>query len=306
MHNNLNNLDEILFDNIPKKIKKPEFQVNKSKIDAPVIESNFSYSSTQQSAKNFPTFIPDDPKSILALVSFLRKESKLDSRLNLSNNFEKINSTLCLNRFMQLNGNQILGDWIDDYKEDFESNLKIDPKVFEILTNILNFCDKLPVSVQELKVSKIGKKINKLGKCVSDRVLKNKCEELVLRWKKLADGDKKRSKEDKAVNSSSKRREKSNSPKRHYDDDKMTMKKTKREDFSRNENSNGNSHDTSTLGSLLVGQDKNNKKYIIIPHNLFIHMFIKKHIIHIIHLFSLLILILSMINSLFKKIIFKL
>ena len=49
--------------------------------------------------------------------------------------------------------------------------------------------------MHDLKISKIGKKINKLGKSISsERPIKYKCEELVVRWKKMIENlkDKKR------------------------------------------------------------------------------------------------------------------
>lgn len=212
------NLNDIFAENIPKKIKKPEFQVINdgknsgggsgsalnSNSNSGSGGSNFSYSSF--SDKNSPnSFIfntnkpIDDPKQIASLVSQLKKETKPEQRLNISTALNKIEGNYCLNRFIQLNGNQILGHWIEDYKEEIESNDKVDSKVYEILTNILNFLDILPITVQDLKISKIGKKVNKLGKCVSDRVIKTKCEELVSRWKKMIEDikEKKKDKHDK-------------------------------------------------------------------------------------------------------------
>jgi hypothetical protein len=39
--------------------------------------------------------------------------------------------------------------------------------------------------MNDLKNSRIGKKVNKLGKCISDKTIKTKCEYLVEKWKRM-------------------------------------------------------------------------------------------------------------------------
>jgi hypothetical protein len=61
----------------------------------------------------------------------------------------------------------------------------VEPKDIDLLDQILNLANKLPVKFKELKETKFGKHINKLGKCVKDSKIKGKCESIVLRWKKM-------------------------------------------------------------------------------------------------------------------------
>lgn len=130
----------------------------------------------------------DDEKSLQLLLNQMKKETQLEKQLSISNLLLRIQSKFLLEKFLIFNGNSILGNWIEDAKEEIENYDKVDLKIYDLLTNLLNFCDKLPINESELKSSKIGKKINKLGKSVSDRLIKIKCEEIVSKWKKLIDG----------------------------------------------------------------------------------------------------------------------
>ena len=93
-------------------------------------------------------------------------------------------------RFMHLQGTNVLSEWTNEYKEKIEKSEKYEkiekfPLVLEILNLILNISNRLPINVADLKNSKIGKKINKLGKCITDKTIKIKCETMVNRWKKM-------------------------------------------------------------------------------------------------------------------------
>jgi len=135
----------------------------------------------------YPSKIEDE-KSLQLLLNQMKKETQLEKQLSISNLLLKIQSQYLLEKFIIFNGNSILGNWIEDAQEEIENYDKVDLKIYDLLTNLLNFCDKLPINESELKSSKIGKKINKLGKSVSDRLIKIKCEEIVSKWKKLIDG----------------------------------------------------------------------------------------------------------------------
>jgi len=202
---------EIISESIPKKTKRPEFHIinnlknseksdkNEKYLQNSITEnSQFLYSSIiSQNPTPQSSFISkiEEPKQVAGIISSIKKENKIEIRLELSMALNEITNPNCLLRFLQLNGTTHLGYWIDDYKDEIECKESVDPRVYEILSNILNFCDKLPISVHDLKISKIGKKINKLGKSISsERPIKYKCQELVDRWKKMIENlkDKKR------------------------------------------------------------------------------------------------------------------
>jgi hypothetical protein len=126
-----------------------------------------------------------DAKGMSSLVAQMKREARLDSRLHISAVLTKTTDEFSLNRFNQMQGAGVLAEWVSEYKDRIEHDDKVDPKVYELLTNILDFTEKLPISMTELKNSGIGKKINKLGKCIGDRVIKTKCEFLVDKWKRM-------------------------------------------------------------------------------------------------------------------------
>jgi hypothetical protein len=152
--------NDILMENISKKIKRPEFQV----------------------IYNGPI---NDAKTMSNLVAQMKRETKIENRLSISYSLSKTNDELSISRFNQMQGVLLLADWISEYKDKLENEDRVDPKIYEILTNILDFSERLPLSINDLKNSKIGKKVNKLGKCISDKTIKSKCEYLVEKWKRM-------------------------------------------------------------------------------------------------------------------------
>ncbi len=284
---------EVISGTIPKKTKIPEFQVindakklekteNNELEKSPTVRSNENLELSSQSAQDTQKFsyssnfnessdtgiltnsqIIKEPKQVAGIISSIKKENNIESRLELSVALINITNPNCLTRFLQLNGTTHLGYWIDDYRDQIEFRENVDPKVFDILSNILNFCDKLPISVSDLKFSKIGKKINKLGKCIDyEKKIKSKCEELVSRWKKMIENikDKKKSTDEKNKNESKYSNE-------HSDDQsKYEIIKSPHKQISNNHHNYENSsmlkktqrHEIDSAG------DKNYKKYISI------------------------------------------
>ena len=270
-------------ENIPKKVKKLEFQViNEDTMHYNPSTNQKSTSKSSHPSKNQTTgqetsnvFKIEDAKDVQNIISLIKKENKLENRLKISLALRKLDSSYLLNKFVTLNGNQNLGYWIEDYKEEIESRGRVEERVYEVLNNILTFCNNLPITVHELKTSKIGKKINKLGKCVEDKYIKHKCEELVSRWKKLIENikDKKHkdSKETREHKSSKEKKDDSHSHHRSHSSSRSRstsqemIGKTKRDskDFS-----------ISNIQTTKE-EEKNNKKYITISYLFLYSMLIK-------------------------------
>jgi hypothetical protein len=154
--------NDILMENIQKKIKMPKFQVIHH---GPI----------------------RDPKTMSNIITQMKRDSKIENRLSMSYSLSKTNDEQSISRFNQMQGASLLADWISEYKDKIESDDKVDPRIYDILTNILDFAERLPISINDLKNSKIGKKVNKLGKCISDKTIKLKCEYLVEKWKRMID-----------------------------------------------------------------------------------------------------------------------
>ena len=152
--------NDILMENIPKKIKMPKFQVIHH---GPI----------------------QDAKTMSNIITQMKRDSKIENRLSMSYSLSKTFDEQSISRFNQMQGASLLADWISEYKDKIESEDRIDPRIYDILTNILDFAERLPISINDLKNSKIGKKVNKLGKCISDKTIKSKCEYLVEKWKRM-------------------------------------------------------------------------------------------------------------------------
>jgi hypothetical protein len=285
---------EIISEAIPKKIKKPEFQViNDSKrmeklekvekaeksflnINTSIGPASLSLPEASQylyssiineiSATSQSPSISriEEPKQVAGIISSIKKENKIDIRIELSVALNEITNPNCLTRFLQLNGTTHLGYWIDDYREEIETKGTLDPRVYEILSNILNFCDKLPISVHDLKISKIGKKINKLGKSIdNEKIIKSKCEELVFRWKKMIEN----LKEKKKYNDYDKR-EKDTKYSNETSDDRTTPDILSPKKQSQNYHENISMLRKTQRSEIESSNDKNYKKYIAISNTI--------------------------------------
>lgn len=302
-HYSMDDYFDITSEAIPKKVKKPELHIinhtNKTekseeshrydKIknelqNSAEGSSQFIYSSITNDpiellkSSNFPKI--EEPKQVAGIISAIKKDNKLEIRKELSIALDNISNPNCLTRFLQLNGTTHLGYWIDDYREEIETKDNINHKVFDILHNILNFCDKLPISVHDLKISKIGKKINKLGKCLEgEREIKSKCEELVLRWKKMLENLKDKQPQE------SQRREKES---RYINSNEISDEKTTPDVLlSPTKNSSNQIHFSEnfsmrkTQRSEVESGDKNYKKYISITMQYFITICLLFKTLHI-------------------------
>lgn len=135
-------------------------------------------------------------KGITALVEIMKRESLAETRiipiqiLNLTENIEIIKE------FMNQQGIFLLTDWVSVYKDQIENHtnqINLEQKDYDLLDQILNLSNKMPIKSKDLKNTKFGKQINKLGKCVKDSKIKGKCEAIVERWKKMISDQKEKS-----------------------------------------------------------------------------------------------------------------
>ena len=172
-------------------------------------------------------YLSNDPKGIIevkgmnTLVSLMKKETKLENKQYLLTILSNTTYVPAIDRFMHLQGTNFLSEWINEIKEKIEKSDKFEknekyPLALDILHLILNISNKLPITVSDLKISKIGKKINKLGKCITDKQIKLRCETMVIRWKKLISDLKEekktfKTKESKPINNVDEKMEMSNS-----------------------------------------------------------------------------------------------
>lgn len=139
--------------------------------------------------KNTPK-IPDsiNLKNVYTLTTLMKKEKRLHIKLAISKLLNKVEDEEVLEKFTELQGTSLIANWISDFKERIEResndiNFEENHTMNEVINNILNLCGRITISVYELKTSRIGKKINKLGKIIKDDVLRKRCKDIVEKWK---------------------------------------------------------------------------------------------------------------------------
>lgn len=234
-------VDELLVGDIPRKAKNYEDLSNQGTGSGNFnLENSLQYKSIQKSNPNTDNIynstlnlssgkypLQVEARTLPGLVTSMRRDKKLEDRLQMSSVLAKMEDPNLLSKFMQLHGASVLSDWISEYKEKFEKDENINNIILEILLNVLNLADKLPISVADLKSSKIGRKINKLGKIVSNNAIKLKCEELVEKWKRMFEDTRgkkdKESKRDMYTNE-----DKGNYLKRKREDEPLDIRETDR------------------------------------------------------------------------------
>ena len=112
-----------------------------------------------------------------------------------------------------------LSKWIHEYKEEKLKGMEIPPDEIKIIIDIVNLCQKVDFKKNDLKNTKIGKNINKLGKALkNDNEAKKYCENIVSKWRKMIDGD----------------------DERNEGENEFMRKKTKRENYDSNKNLSNN------------------------------------------------------------------
>lgn len=220
-------VEELLTEDFPRRIKKGDQTVQE-----------------RDEYKGLPSTV--DLRSLPNLINAMKHNKGLNHRLEASRLLLSIEDHFLLTKFMQHQGTSVISEWISEYKDKIEKNDQIDNDTYELLINIIDFADKLPILVSDLKSSKIGKKINKIGKMCNNLTLKSKCEDLVEKWKRMIE-DIKGKKEDKGS--------------RKAPSTSQSQSEEQREDFLRRKREDENfSKDTHT--------DRSFKKYITVISNL--------------------------------------
>ena len=216
-------------------------------------------------------------KGVTILIEIMKRESIPECRiipvqiLNLTDNIEAIKE------FMNQQGVFLLTEWVSAYKENIElHNIVLEQKDFDLLDQILNFSNKMPIKSKDLKSTKFGKQINKLGKCIKDSKIKGKCEAIVERWKKMISDQKEKNLKSHSGNEIK-------SPTNNEADQKVSFEKEKSHNQSQNQQNSNYSSGTSRYNQTNLGNsghqdnqyinkkrekrdfdqefEKNNKKY---------------------------------------------
>lgn len=84
----------------------------------------------------------------------------------------------------------VISNWLKEYKKSVASGTDLTLDEESINMNIIYLCEKMHLSINDLKNSKIGKNINSLGKALPEgSPLRKKCEEIIAKWKQMLNDD---------------------------------------------------------------------------------------------------------------------
>ena len=131
---------------------------------------------------------PIDGRALELMIRSVAKESDVDKRNKFLIAVNKSEKKELFARFIANEGALLLSDWLSLFLTKLEAGSELASKEFELIRNILKLVTNLPLTIEDLKNSKVGSRINKLGKHLKFKELKLICESLVAQWKDLIEG----------------------------------------------------------------------------------------------------------------------
>ena len=131
--------------------------------------------------------------TVTQLQSFINKMPKcytISSRLNATKNLLNIKNNELYQKCIELKGLSILSKWLKEYKTSVQDGTDLTRDEEFIVNNIIHLCDRIHLSINDLKISKIGKSINSLGKVLPESCsVKKHCEDIVAKWRKMIESN---------------------------------------------------------------------------------------------------------------------
>lgn len=141
-----------------------------------------------------------------SFIKLLPKCETISSKLAATQNLLDIDITEIdlYKQFIELKGLLIFSGWIKEYKNSVQKGTDLTKDEEVIVTNIVTLCDKMNLTISDLKNSKIGKNINSLAKLLSeDKIPKKPCSDIVAKWRFMIDANEENEKNEKENNKGS-------------------------------------------------------------------------------------------------------
>ena len=136
---------------------------------------------------------PENIATIAQLQSFIKKLPKchtISSRLTATKNLLDIKNNELYQKCIELKGLSYLSSWLKEYKKSVASGTDLTRDEEFIVINIIFLCERIHLSINDLKTSKIGKNINSLGKALPEGSnVRKSCEEIVSKWREMIDSN---------------------------------------------------------------------------------------------------------------------
>ena len=127
------------------------------------------------------------------LTNFIKKLPKcrtISSRLTSTKMLLEIKNKELYQKCIELKCLSVISNWLKEYKKSVASGTDLTLDEESINMNIIYLCEKMHLSINDLKNSKIGKNINSLGKALPEgSPLRKKCEEIIAKWKQMLNDD---------------------------------------------------------------------------------------------------------------------
>ena len=127
--------------------------------------------------------------TVTQLQSFIKKLPKchtISSRLTATKNLLDIKNNELYQKCIELKGLSYLSSWLKEYKKSVAGGTDLTRDEEFIVINIIFLCERIHLSINDLKTSKIGKNINSLGKALPEGSnVKKHCEEIVSKWREM-------------------------------------------------------------------------------------------------------------------------
>ena len=143
------------------------------------------YSTPDDSVEMTPELI----STVTQLQSFIKKLPKcrtISSRLTATKNLLDIKNNELYQKCIELKGLSYLSNWLKEYKKSVAGGTDLTRDEEFIVINIIYLCERIHLSINDLKTSKIGKNINSLGKALSEgNNVRKHCEEIVAKWREM-------------------------------------------------------------------------------------------------------------------------
>lgn len=126
--------------------------------------------------------------SLQSLISQMKSSSSFTSRQNHIRSLLSITDSSLFSELIASKGIHILSKWIHDYKDACQGGGDLSKEEENLVIDIIRICDQCYLSISDLKDTKIGKNINKLGKELGpESRAKRECEEIVEKWRRMID-----------------------------------------------------------------------------------------------------------------------
>ena len=148
-----------------------------------------AYTVPEDSVEMAPEFI----STVTQLQSFIKKLQKchtISSRLTATKNLLDIKTHELYQKCIELKGLTILSSWLKEYKKSVQGGTDLTRDEEFIVINIIYLCERIHLSINDLKTSKIGKCINSLGKVLPEGCnVQKHCEQIVSKWREMIDSN---------------------------------------------------------------------------------------------------------------------